>query len=345
MSTIKTVSLAPPAIGRAITRQSEGWVRKVSLLTLLVVLCILPFVVDGYRSFQVATILLYAVALLGLNLLTGYNGQISLGHGAFFALGGYVAAILSTSFGVPFWLTVPLAGLVGLCIGFLFGLPALRLGSLYLALATFSLALAVPQLLKWKKAEFFTGGVLGITLQKPPVPAWLPLTQDQQLYLFTLLVAIVMFLLAHNLINSRIGRALIAIRERPVAATSAGINIAIVKSTTFGVSVMFTAVAGALSALLVQYVAPDSFSLMLSITMLVGIIVGGTASLAGSVLGAIFITLVPNVAESISKSAPGVIYGACLLAVVFLMPRGILGALVGVAKWVRERRTRSGVKA
>ncbi|WP_341886970.1 branched-chain amino acid ABC transporter permease [Variovorax sp. YR752] len=299
-------------------------------MALVLVLCAVPFVVDGYRSFQVATILLYAVALIGLNLLTGYNGQISLGHGAFFALGGYVTAILSATFGVPFWLTVPLAGLVGLIVGFLFGLPALRLGSLYLALATFSLALAVPQLLKWKSAEFITGGVLGIALQKPSVPAWLPLTQDQLLYLFTLLVAVVMYVLAHNLVNSRIGRALIAIRERPIAATAAGINVAIVKSTTFGVSVMFTAVAGALSALLVQYVAPDSFSLMLSITMLVGIIVGGTASLAGPVVGAIFITLIPNVAESISKSAPGAIYGACLLIVVLCMPRGIWGAVQSV---------------
>jgi branched-chain amino acid transport system permease protein len=170
------------------------------------------------------------------------------------------------------------------------------------------------------------------------VPSWLPLTQDQLLYLFTLLVTIVMFVLAYNLINSRIGRALIAIRERPVAATAAGINIAMVKSATFGVSVMFTSVSGALSALLVQYVAPDSFSLMLSITMLVGIIVGGVASLAGPVVGAIFITMVPNVAESISKSAPGAVYGACLLAVVFFMPRGVWGGLLKLADRVRSHR-------
>lgn len=327
--TVDVPAQAPPVAAstglRSFAKPSTATATATAIVT-VAALGALPFVISGYHSFQLATIMVYAIALLGLNLLTGYNGQISLGHGAFFALGGYVAAILSTKFGVPFWLTVPLAAFIGMGVGFLFGLPALRLGSLYLALATFSLALAVPQLLKWKKAEFLTGGVLGVTMQKPEVPQWLPLTQDQMLYLFTLLVAVVMFILARNLIDSRIGRVLVAIRERPVAATSAGINISMVKSITFGVSVMYTSVAGALSAWLLQYVAPDSFSLMLSITLLTGIIIGGVASLAGPVLGAIFITLVPTVAESISKSAPGLVYGVCLLLVVFLMPQGMWGA-------------------
>lgn len=329
MNSNKTATVAVPPIVRASMTALPRFARVPSamVLTGVAILALLPFFLSGYQSFQLATIMIYAIALLGLNLLTGYNGQISLGHGAFFALGGYVAAILSTMFGVPFWLTVPMAAVIGMLIGFLFGLPALRLGSLYLALATFSLALAVPQLLKWKKAEFLTGGVLGVTMQKPEVPAWLPLTQDQLLYLFTLVVTIVMFVLARNLIDSRIGRVLIAIRERPVAATAAGINIAMVKSLTFGVSVMYTSVAGALSAWLLQYVAPDSFSLMLSITLLTGIIIGGVASLGGPILGAIFITLVPSLAESISKSAPGLVYGVCLLLVVFLMPRGMRGAI------------------
>lgn len=324
MTMHQTESIDRPTALRAIAPPDRD--SGAAVLSFVIALAVLPFVISPYHAFQVATIMVYALALLGLNLLTGYNGQISLGHGAFFALGSYVAAVLSTKFGMPFWVTVPVAGVLSMGAGFLFGLPALRLGSLYLALATFSLALVVPQLLKWKKAEFLTGGVLGITMRKPEVPTWLPLTQDQMLYLFTLSVTVVMFVLARNLIDSRTGRALVAIRERPVAATSAGIHLAMVKSMTFGVSAMFTSVAGALSAWLLLYVAPDSFSLMLSITMLIGSIIGGMASLPGAVLGAIFITQVPSLAESISKSAPGLVYGVCLLAVVFLMPRGIWGA-------------------
>jgi branched-chain amino acid transport system permease protein len=303
----------------------------------LVFLCAIPFVVSGYRSFQISTIMVYSIALLGLNILTGYNGQVSLGHGAFYALGAYVMAIMMTRYGLPYWAIIPLAAAIGFGVGFLFGFPALRLGSLYLALATFSLALAVPQLLKWKKAEFLTGGVLGMSIQKPEVPPWLPVNQDQLLYLFTLMVTSIMFLLAYNLINSRIGRALVAIREKPVAATAAGINIAIVKSTTFGISVMYTSVAGALGALLVQYVAPDSFNLMLSIGFLVGIIVGGMASISGALIGAVFITIVPNLAESVSKSAPGAVYGACLLATIFFMPLGIRGTAVRLFERLRRR--------
>jgi branched-chain amino acid transport system permease protein len=326
-------SAAPPG-----TWKSRLAGAHVATTLVLVALVVLPFLVSDYRSFQVATILAYAVALLGLNLLTGYNGQFSLGHGAFFALGAYVAAIFSTKLGMPFWLTVPLAGGVGFCFGFLFGLPALRLGSLYLALATFSLALAVPQLLKWKKAEALTGGVLGVTMQKPGVPAWLPISQDQLLYFFTLAVTAIMFLLARNLIASRMGRVLVAIREQPVAATAAGVHLALVKSTTFGISVAYTSVAGALSAWLVQYVAPDSFTAMLSITMLVGIVVGGVATLWGPVFGAIFIVLVPSAAESVAKSAPGLVYGLALLLCIFVMPGGVAGTLQSLVRRLAGRR-------
>src|SRR6187431_729801 len=159
----------------------------VTVTILLVVLaCALPFLVSNYRTFQLTLVLVYAIALLGLNILTGYSGQISLGHGAFYALGAYCAAILMDKAGVPYWATVPAAGAVCFVAGFLFGLPALRLEGLYLALATFALGVAMPQILKHKSLEHWTGGVQGIVIVKPEPPAWAGISQDQWLYFFTL---------------------------------------------------------------------------------------------------------------------------------------------------------------
>jgi branched-chain amino acid transport system permease protein len=299
---------------------------------LLAAACVLPFVLSNYRTFQAALVLVYAIALLGLNILTGYNGQISLGHGAFYAIGAYCAAILMDRAGVPYWATVPVAGAVCLLAGFLFGLPALRLEGLYLALATFALGVSMPQLLKYHGLEKWTGGVQGIVIAKPEAPAFLAdigitLNQDQWLYFFTLAVAIVMFALAWNLLRGRVGRALIAIRDHHTAAGVMGINTALYKSLAFGVSAMYTGVAGALGAVAVQFVAPDSFGIFLSITFLVGIVVGGLASLPGALYGALFIQFVPNIADEISKAAPWAIFGIFLIAFVYVMPTGVAGAV------------------
>src|SRR3954471_20602230 len=185
-------------------------------LLLLVVAAALPFMVSNYHTFQLTLVLVYAIALLGLNILTGYNGQISLGHGAFYALGAYCAAMLMDRAGAPYWVTVPVAGAVCLLAGFLFGLPALRLEGLYLALATFALGVAMPQLLKFHAVEKWTGGVQGITLNKPDAPFGLPLEQDQWLYFFTLAVTAVLFILGWNLLRGSIGRALVAIRDQHI---------------------------------------------------------------------------------------------------------------------------------
>jgi branched-chain amino acid transport system permease protein len=301
--------------------------RVLGLSALLLALCVLPFAVSDYRVFQCTLVLVYAIALLGLNILTGYNGQISLGHGAFYAIGAYVTAILMHKFGVPYWLTVPVAGAVCLATGFLFGLPALRLEGLYLALATFALGVSLPQLLKYKEIAQWTGGVQGITIAKPEPPFELPLNEDQWLYFFTLAVALVMFVLAWNLLRGRVGRALVAIRDHPIAAEAMGVNNAMYKSLAFGVSAMFTGIAGALGAIAVQFVAPDSFTIFLSITFLVGIVIGGLASISGAVYGAIFIQFVPNIADQISRAAPWAIYGLFLLGFMYLMPVGVAGAI------------------
>jgi branched-chain amino acid transport system permease protein len=312
----------------------------VGLAVLLLAAVALPFLVSNYRVFQFNMVLVYAIVLLGLNILTGYNGQISLGHGAFYAIGAYVAAILMDKAGWPYWATIPLAGALCFVSGFLFGLPALRLRGHYLALATFALAVAMPQILKYKHIEQWTGGVQGIVIIKPDPPFGWKITPDQWLYLFTLAIAVLMFVLGWNLLRGRIGRALIAIRDHPIAAEAMGVNSAIYKSLTFGVSASFTGVAGALGAIVVQFVAPDSFTGGLSINFLVGIVVGGIASISGAFYGALFIQFIPNFADQISKAAPWAIYGVFLLLFVYLMPTGVAGFVRVI--FGRLRRIRLG---
>lgn len=287
----------------------------------------LPFVAKGYQIFQATMVLSYAVALLGLNILTGYNGQISLGHGAFYALGAYTTGMLMEHVGMPYWLTIPCAALVCLVVGYLFGRPALKLEGLYLALATFALGVAMPQLLKYKHLEQWTGGVTGIVLMKPDAPFGLPLSQDQWLYFFALVVAVVMFWIAHNLLASGTGRAMRAIRDHSMAAEAMGVDNRHYKSMSFGVSAAYTGVGGALSAIAVQFVSPDSFTLFLSISLLVGVVVGGVGTVWGALWGAAFIMFVPNVAEKVSKAAPWAVYGLVLIAFMFVMPGGVVGLL------------------
>ena len=316
--------------------------KLVGLALLLVIACALPFVVGNYRVFQFTLVLAYAIALLGLNMLTGYNGQISLGHGAFYAIGAYSAAILMDRAGWPYWATIPVAGAVCFVAGFLFGLPALRLEGLYLALATFALGIAMPQILKHESLARWTGGSQGIVIVKPDPPAWSGLTQDQWLYFFTLAWVIVLFILGWNLLRGRIGRAMVAIRDQPIAAQAMGVNTSMVKSLTFGVSALYTGVAGALGAIVIQFVAPDSFTIFLSITLLVGVVIGGLASISGAFYGAVFIQFIPNIADEISKAAPWALYGVVLIAFMYVMPTGVAGFVRMVrARLARRRAARA----
>jgi len=312
--------------------------KLIGVALLLVLACALPFFIANYRVFQMTLVLAYSIALLGLNMLTGYNGQISLGHGAFYAIGAYTAAILMDKAGLPYWATIPVAGAVCFVVGFLFGLPALRLEGLYLALATFALGVAMPQILKHKTIEAWTGGVQGIVIVKPDAPAWTGISQDQWLYFFTLAWVVLLFVLGWNLLRGRIGRAMVAIRDQPIAAQAMGVNTAMVKSLTFGVSALYTGIAGALGAIAIQFVAPDSFNIFLSITLLTGVVIGGLASISGAFFGALFIQFVPNVADEISKAAPWAIYGVVLIAFMYVMPTGVAGFFRFARTWLARRR-------
>jgi branched-chain amino acid transport system permease protein len=295
--------------------------RRILTATAIAIAIVLPFLVKNFLIFQLTLAMVYAIAILGLNLLTGYNGQFSLGHSAFFAMGAYTAAIMMDQGDIAYYWTLPAAGIVCLISGFLFGLPALRLEGIYLALATFSLAVAAPQILKSSPLEPWTGGVQGITIIKPDAPFGLPLNSDQWLYFFTLAILFALFICAANLINSRTGRAIMAIRDNPIAARSMGIDIALYKSLTFGVSALYTGIAGALGAIVIQ------------------LVIGGVGSIAGTLFGGLFVLFVPNIAEAVSKGLAGAVYGIILILVIYLMPSGAAGLvrLVG-SKFARRTR-------
>ncbi|MHC2440344.1 branched-chain amino acid ABC transporter permease [Bradyrhizobium sp. USDA 4451] len=310
---------------------------------------VIPDVVSDYRLFLVSTMIIASIAVLGLNLLTGFNGQISLGHSAFYAVGAYTAAILMDKFDCPYYLTLPAAAVVSFIVGYLFGLPALKLEGHYLALATFALALAVPQILKYKWLVSVTGGVQGIVLTKPEVPFGLPLSEDQWLYYYCLIVMLALYWVAANILNSRSGRAIIAIRDYQIAAGTMGINTARYKAVTFGISAAYTGVAGALSASAIAFVAPDSFNFFLSIKFLIGLVVGGMGSLTGSVIGGIFYVVVDNSAQALSsfvKNDLGVqfdlsaytVFGVLLVALMYVMPMGIAGAIFALVHKLELKR-------
>ena len=308
---------------------------------------VLPFVVEGFTVFQLTQVLVYAIAVLGLNLLTGFNGQFSLGHSAFYALGAYTAAIMVDRYEVAFYWTILPAGIICFIGGFLFGLPALRLEGLFLALATFALAVATPQLLRYEHFEGFTGGVQGIDLFKPDSPSE-GLGGDQWLYFVVLFCAVILLVGAWNLTRGRTGRAMMAIRDNPIAASTMGINTALYKSVTFGVSGFYTGVAGALGAAVAEFVAPDSFTFFLSVWLLVGMVIGGLGSIPAAIVGGAFILYVPNISEEIisqffgddpsAKALIGVAFGCFLIFAVYVMPNGLAGFL----RWVIGRYSRVG---
>ncbi|RAH97041.1 branched-chain amino acid ABC transporter permease [Acuticoccus sediminis] len=297
-------------------------------LVVLAVFVALPFLLSNFGVSTLTKVLIYSLAILGLNLLTGINGQFSLGHGAFFAIGAYTTAILMVHFGVPYPLTLPVAAVVTFAIGVAFGLPALRLENIYLALATFALAVATPQILKLSPLEAWTGGVQGLQYyaMKPKVPLGLPLSANQYMYFFVLLVCVLVYWFAHNLVTSRTGRAFMAIRDNPIAARSMGVDVSRYKATCFGISAMIAGLAGSLTAIYLPFVAPDSFTFTLSIALFVGMVVGGVGWLPGAIFGGLFVVYAPNVAQEVAtKGLAGAVYGLILILLIYLAPQGIGG--------------------
>ncbi len=320
MSAVEEVVTEAPAV-EAVPKRAMTLGLGTSLVV-LAALVIAPLFVKNFIIFQMTMLLIYALAVLALNILTGGSGQFSLGQSAFYAVGAYTSAILMEHVGMNYALTLPIAGVICFGFGFLFGQPALRLSGVYLALATFALATAMPQLLKLGFFEHWTGGVQGLVVTKPDAPFGLPMSQDMWLYYFTLVITIGIYIASVNLLRSRSGRAFMAIRDNEIAASAMGVDVALYKTLAFGVSAGITGVAGGLGAIAVQFVAPDGYTIMLSISLFLGMVVGGVGWLPGSIVGSAFIIFVPNIAEGISKGLSGAVFGVLLFLVIFLVPHG-----------------------
>ena len=326
---------APVTRARRLARFNATWT-AITLIALIVA----PLFVKNFVVFQMTMVLIYALAVLALNILTGASGQFSLGHSAFFAIGAYTSGILMEFAGVNYILTLPVAALICFIVGFLFGFPALRLSGIYLALATFALAVAMPQLLKIGAFEHWTGGVQGLVITKPDAPFGLPISQDMWLYYLTLAITLLIYVAAVNLLRSRSGRALMAIRDNQIAASAMGVDVSLYKTLAFGISAGITGVAGGLGAIAVQFVAPDGYTFQLAIALFLGMVVGGVGWLPGSLAGAAFIVFVPNIAEGISKGLSGAFFGVLLFVVIYLVPHGARqGAIYAETLFNKLRRS------
>ncbi len=322
-----------------------------------------PTVISSFQASEWAQALILAIAIMGLNVLVGYSGQISLGHGAFMALGAYISAILVHRYKMDYLLTIPIAGVVTGLVGFLFGVPALRLSALYLALATFALAVVTPSLIK--RPADLTGGVQGIILPPVDPPPFArdgfaaltgtPMTSDQWTYYVSFAIALVLFWLAWNLVRHRAGRAMRAIRDGEVAAAASGVNIAGYKTLAFGISTLYAGIAGSLFGLATGFVSPDTFTVALSIQLLVGAVIGGLASIPGPLVGGIFAYFLPiesnqwvptqtwipaTIASTVEKAGPAVSYGAVLILIMIFAPNGVVG--LATAGYFRLRRRLRG---
>ena len=302
------------------------------------VFLVVPHLVSDFHSRDLAGAGVFFIAIVGLNLLTGYTGQISLWHGALMAIGGYTtAALVVHEHWRDVW-TIPLAGIAAGIVGFLIGIPALRLSGLYLALATFGFAVAMPSLLK--KFSGLTGGSQGLSfLESSPFQVTglkgtvtvfgHTTTANHFLYYLTWGIGLVGLAIAWLIVRGRFGRALRAIRDSEAAAASAGVNLPLYKTLAFALSGVYAGVAGSLFAIQSEIVNPLSFTVLLSILIVVGAVVGGLGSLPGLVLGALFVKYLPSLAGHVSTrpGAPDFIYGAAIILVVILLPGGAGGLL------------------
>ncbi|MFE6925650.1 branched-chain amino acid ABC transporter permease [Nocardia sp. NPDC057663] len=336
-----TAASAVPQATSVLTRVSAFRWPLLATAALLVLACAAPFQLVPFHTFQLAMAMVYAVTLLGLNLLVGHTGQISLGHGAFFAVGAYTAAVAMERWDTPYFATIPIAAAVTFALGFALGIPALRLRGLYLALVTLAIAIFLVPLLK--RFDGLTGGSMGLTITKPVAPAWTGLAEDQWLYFLALVTTVVSFVLVAGMLRSRVGRALHAVRDNEIAAEVLGVNLAHYKTLAFAWSALLAGVAGAVYTWVIGFVSPDSFALTLSVTLLAGLVVGGLGTTWGPVLGGLFVMFVPSFAQDVNQAAPGVIFGLLIIAVMYLAPTGLAG-LAGRLAQRLEHLVRKGKK-
>jgi branched-chain amino acid transport system permease protein len=302
----------------------------VSLLLVAAVLCVLPFLISDYNVSLVARVGIFFIAVLGLDILTGYTGQISIGHGAFMAIGGYTTAVLSRDHHTNLVVTMLVAFAICFVVGFLVGLPALRLSGAYLALVTFALAVSVPLLpLKWSS---FLGGRDGVQTSHEVSNLWL--------YGVAWAASAILFVLAWLILRGRVGRAFRAVRDSEIAAVASGIELPVYKTLAFGISAAYAGVAGSLFVLANNgFAAPDEFAVVLSLQILIGAAVAGLGSLWGVLAGAAFVGLLPSVSSSVpvigSAHGQDVVFGAAVILVMLVLPDGFAGLLAQIRRLAR----------
>ncbi len=266
------------------------WI-KFWMAILLISIIVFPFMVGRYTLYTINLAGIYIIGAIGLNILTGYTGQISIGHAAFIAIGSYATTILGARTAMPFYVIIPLSGIIATLIGVLVGLPCLRLKGLYLAMATMSFGIVVQYVLfQW---DNLTHGALGMAA--PSIAFWgFKVDSDRKFYF---LIAVIVFILgfaAKNMMRMKIGRAFVAIRDRDIAADVIGVDLTRYKVMAFGISSFYAGISGSLFAYYTTHVNPEYFTIFLSVEYLAMIIVGGMGSILGSILGAMFIGIVPE---------------------------------------------------
>ena len=291
------------------------------------IVVLLRFELSNYHQGLAARVGIYFIAILGLNILIGYTGQISIGHGAFMAIGGYTTAIMSADHHLNLIASLPLAFAITFVCGLLVGIPALRLSGVYLALATFALAVSVPQLpLKFSK---FTGGSNGIRTVQSPGNGWV--------YTVTWACAGIAFVLAWLILRGRTGRAFRAIRDSELAAASSGVSLPIYKTLAFGISAAYAGVAGSLFVLVTNgFAQPNECGVLLSLQLLIGAAVAGLGSLWGVLMGAVFVGLLPTISASVplvgSNHGQDVVFGLIVILIMLALPNGVAGILARLAR-------------
>ncbi len=309
--------------------------RAIFWTVVVALLALLPLVLRSYNLYLLNLAAVKIIAAIGLALLTGFTGQLSIGHAGFLAIGAYGTALLAQYAGLPFWVGIPVAGLLSGLAGFILLVPALRLTAIYLAIATLAFGTAVVEALpRWASV---TGGYQGMSVPRESFLGVTVTRNDVAMFYLALVMVVVLLWVARNIVRSRVGRAFVAIRDKSAAAQACGVSLAKYKALAFFLSALYAGLAGGLYAHVVGYISPAEFGLGKSIDLFIMIALGGMASLPGPVLGALFLTYLPHWLSGF-RGLQSIIYGSALIGVVIFMPFGIWGF---VRKWTAPDKVQS----
>ncbi len=326
---------------QGILKRTMGWdaATRLALLCILLTGIALPFALADFMVFRFTLAIIWSIAILGMVILSGVSGQISFGHSAFYGIGGYCAAIMLNETGLSVYWALPAAIVVCFVVGYAFGRAITRFNLWYLALATYGLAVAFPQLLRWQPLAPFTGGVQGFYLDLQGAPSWSGLTADEWWYLLALFCLLAGMKLAQNLIDSRTGRALKAARDNELSAAAQGIDVPHYRALAFGISASYVGLAGCLAAIQLNFVAPGTYTFFLSMQFLIGLVIGGMYAVPGAVIGGLFMQFFPDLTADIGKRLSMPLFGGLLVLAIVLMPTGIAGLLSRLKEKLGRRQT------